>query len=539
MKKIKFLGAALLAASLIFSGCANGSDDDVDSTPDTEKVVDEKGGEGSEENGGSESGSGEETGSGEENSGEGQNSGSGESSGSGDSGSSSGGESSGSGDSEDSDGGDTGTDNGGDEEGTEVDDSTDYEAPDLSTYYKKYLVSSPKQASNVAVADWGAGCKTTPNDDGTYTIVSSGSMWGGVGGICAPFTNFEEGTFAKYEYIVFTVDTTDYVIDYTKDDGNYGVNVKIAKGEPIGSQQKFNTNYVANGKVRTYYAPISSFTNTVPPVATEMAILIGGEGTIKLNEVYLAAAEDPANIAITGITITPESATVAQGGTQQFTVKDSNFVNLTNDEDVAYTISGDAAVDSTISDNGLLTVGTTAGNLTVTATYTVEGETFTASATITVMEVKTNLVSSVELEVYTDAAHNKDQGQGITTTGDFVTIENNTVTLNKPNDGAWGEWSCQLFLKVSASEGKIFEAGKRYYVSVTVNSTASLSNCVWKEDLAGKIDQHGIAYDGGEAKTLTAEFDGADLDYFKCLLSFPGEASTIIISDVIVYDITE
>lgn len=110
MKKIKFLGAAILAASLIFAGCANGSDDDVDSTPDTEKVVDEKGGEGSEENGGSESGSGEEAG-GEENSGEGQNSGSGESSGSGDSGSSSGGESSGSGDSEDA-----GDDDSGDED---------------------------------------------------------------------------------------------------------------------------------------------------------------------------------------------------------------------------------------------------------------------------------------------------------------------------------------------------------------------------------------------------------------------------------------
>ena len=107
MKKIKFLGAAILAASLIFAGCANGSDDDVDSTPDTEKVVDEKGGEGSEENGGSESGSGEEAG-GEENSGEDQNSGSGESSGSGDSGSSSGGESSGSGDSEDAGDGDSG-----------------------------------------------------------------------------------------------------------------------------------------------------------------------------------------------------------------------------------------------------------------------------------------------------------------------------------------------------------------------------------------------------------------------------------------------
>ncbi len=33
MKKIKFLGAAVLAASLIFSGCANGSDDEAEPTP--------------------------------------------------------------------------------------------------------------------------------------------------------------------------------------------------------------------------------------------------------------------------------------------------------------------------------------------------------------------------------------------------------------------------------------------------------------------------------------------------------------------------
>lgn len=132
MKKIKFLGAAILAASLIFAGCANGSDDDVDSTPDTEKVVDEKGGEGSEENGGSESGSGEEAG-GEENSGEGQNSGSGESSGSGDSGSSSGGDTeAGDTDGGDTDDGDTEAEDGDDEDTDDPITEEDLMNPDLS-----------------------------------------------------------------------------------------------------------------------------------------------------------------------------------------------------------------------------------------------------------------------------------------------------------------------------------------------------------------------------------------------------------------------
>lgn len=523
MKKIKFLGAAILAASLIFAGCANGSDDDVDSTPDTEKVVDEKGGEGSEENGGSESGSGEEAG-GEENSGEGQNSGSGESSGSGDSGSSSGGESSGSGDSEDAGDGDS---------GDEDEDTNEYTAPDLTDYFKYELVSSPKNvATNKAVANWSSGSGATPNDDGTWTISSSASMWNGVGGICAAFTGFEAGTLATYEYIVFTVDTTEYEIN-NKDDGsgNCGVNIKVPD-----EQKDISSNYVENGYVRTYYAPMSLF-GAAPEGSTEFAIIIGGEGIIKLNEVYFAAAEDPANKAITGITITPASATVAQGGSQQFTVKDSNFVNLTNDEDVAYTITGDAAEGSTITDDGLLTVGTTAGELTVTATYSVEGKTFTASATITVMEVKTNLVSSVELELYKDSTH--DGESMIKTTGDIVSITDNTVTLNKPENSAWNEWSCQLFLKVTSDTAKLFEASKKYYVSVTVTSSVGLDNCTWKEDIAGSFYRPETEFKAGEPTVLTAEITGVETDYFKCIFAFPGAASTITISDITVYDITE
>ena len=119
MKKIKFLGAAILAASLIFSGCANGSDDDVspepakpavenptdttgtDATDGTGAGTDEGTNNGGDANNGGETAGGDTTGGGDTNSG-------------------------------DTDGGDTGTDNGGDEDTDDTITEEDLMNPDLS-----------------------------------------------------------------------------------------------------------------------------------------------------------------------------------------------------------------------------------------------------------------------------------------------------------------------------------------------------------------------------------------------------------------------
>ncbi len=388
--------------------------------------------------------------------------------------------------------------------------------------YKYYLVSSPKQDTNKAIADWGAGSEATPNDDGTYTIKASDSMWTGIPGICAPFTGFDAGTLANYEYIVFTLDTSDFEIDTSDTGGNYGVNVKVPEIQKEVSEYA-NSN--------TYRVPLSIF-ETAPVTATEFAIIIGGTGTLKLNEVYLEAESDPNNKPITSISITPETASVKQNGTVQFTVKDSNFVNRTSD--VVYSLSGEAAEGSTITEDGLLTVGTTAGIITVNAKYTTSEAEFTASATITVMATKINLVKTVAFNKFL-----KSNGGNVTELGDVVSIEDGIVTVHKPTDSDWGEWSCQLFLNVSTAEGSIFEAGKKYYVSITVTSSAKLEGCVWKEDSTGSIDQHGITYNAGEEKTLTAEITGIESETFNCLLSFPGAASDITVSNITVYDITE
>lgn len=483
MKKIKFLGTAILAASLLFAGCSSPVEDESnpnDTTPVAESPEEIPTG------GGSSSGG---------------NNG----------------------------GGSSGGNNGGSKQPV-----VNFTAPDLTDYYKNYYVNTPYTEKDIA--DWGAGSTATKNDDGTWSIAAGEAMWWDskpetpkIPGICAPFTGIGKGSLAGYEYLVFTVDTTNFVIDNTDDgSGNHGVNVKIPD-----VQADISSNYVENGKLRTYYAPMTLF-NNAPENAVEFALIIAGTGTLKLNEVYFAAADNPATREVTGITITPESATVAQGGSQQFTVKDSNSVNRTNDEDVAYTITGDAAEGSTISNNGLLTVGTTAGNLKVTATYKVGNKTFTSSATITVMGAMTNLVNSVALEKYIDSTGANNE---------VVTLENGVATVAKPaGTTGWGAWSSQLFLTVSSENGNVFETGKKYYISVTLESDADLNGCIWKgDDAAGYLLEENIALIAGESKTLVKEVEfTAGFEKFQCILAFGANANAanITVSNITVYDIT-
>lgn len=417
-----------------------------------------------------------------------------------------------------------------------VDDSTDFEAPDLSAYYKKYFVTTDADAEKFGInaAEWGCGSTITPNQDGTLTLISAANMWGGSdNGSVAAFTGFADGLISKYKWIVFTLDLSDYNLEGS------GVNVKVCHPSDTSiGQLSVKDNWVDNTDgTRTYYAPVDSetYANT-KEVAHEIGLVIYGTGTTVVKELYVAAESDPANTPVTGITISPDSANILQSGKQQFTVKDSNLVTLTSG--VIYSLSGDAAEGSSISEEGLLTVGTKAGDLTVTAKYTVDGKDFTATASLTVIGELVNLVSSVNLNRYADVSH--DGENNVKQTGDIVTIADNTVTLNKPADTTWGEWSCQLFLDVKSSSGDIFEAGRTYFISVTVNSTATLNNCIFKDEAGGKELAKQFTYEAGVDKVLTAEITPtANQNAFNCVFSFPGDASTITISDFKISDITE
>ncbi len=87
---------------------------------------------------------------------------------------------------------------------------------------------------------------------------------------------------------------------------------------------------------------------------------------------------------ITGVTVTPATATVEAGKTQRFTATVIGTGNVS--KEVTWTVSGSNA-GTTISENGLLTVaaGETAATLTVTATA-VGDKTKSATATVTVTQ---------------------------------------------------------------------------------------------------------------------------------------------------------
>ena len=408
--------------------------------------------------------------------------------------------------------------------GSAVPEGSTYEAPDLTNYYKKYFVTTDATVPNFekAADTWSSGASISKNSDGTLTLKSA-SLWGGVSGVVSAFPGLETGILSNYEYIVLTLDMSSFTL--VKGEGNNGVNIKIPD-----IQKPITDNWVKNSdNTRTYYTKISDYADATK--AVEFALIVGGTGELVVKEIYVAAAEDPANKAVTGITIDPTTSSVKTGEKVTFTVKDSNLVDRTSD--VEYSLSGDAATGSSIT-NGVLTVGATAGSITVKATYKVNETPFEAEATVTVLGEMTNLVKSVALEKYTDSTNAGDEK---------VSIENGVVTLSKPaGTTGWGEWSSQLFLTVSPESGNIFDKDHKYYISVTVESNADLTGCIWKGSENEYFLERGIGFNANEPKTLKQEVTfTAPFETFQSIMSFGANAAaaTIKVTSFTVYDITE
>ncbi|MCR5218614.1 hypothetical protein [Treponema sp.] len=203
---------------------------------------------------------------------------------------------------------------------TDPDDDTPADtgsAAELASYvYHKSLLSG--------LADsWGSGTGVTVAD-GKATMVS-GNLWG-AGGVCG-VSAVELGEIADYAYIVFTVDASSYTVSEAKEDlsSNTGVNVKIP--EVIARPAKW---YTVNGKT-TYYIATSEFSSA--STATAIALIIGGDGTLVVEEFYLAATEEPAEKEITYANATIYTAgttgltTTAWYGTWDFNIVDDNIVS--------------------------------------------------------------------------------------------------------------------------------------------------------------------------------------------------------------------
>ena len=304
MKKIKFLGAAVLAASLIFAGCANGSDDEDYSAPETPAVENPTdSGDGTDQNNNNNGG--------DTNNNNGENN----------NGGNNGGNNNGGDNGGNNNGGDNGGNNNGSGENGENNGSGEEEietgsASDLASYvYHKSIIAS--------LADpWGSGTDVTVTD-GKATMVS-GNLWG-AGGVCG-VSSVEFGELADYEYIVFTVDTSSYTISAPLEDlsKNTGVNVKVP--EIIKRPTKW---FTENGK-RTYYMPTSEFSNA--STATSIALIIGGEGTLVVEDFYLAATEEPAahEVVYENATIYEKGIELSKNpwwGTWTCEVEDGNLVS--------------------------------------------------------------------------------------------------------------------------------------------------------------------------------------------------------------------
>lgn len=252
MKKLSksilvFASTAMILANGFFVSCSNGDDDD--STP---AVTSPKPGAENGNNGGNNNGNDNQNNGGNQNGNDNQNNG--------------------------------GNNGGGNE-------NTGFSAPDLSSYYKKYFVTSDSAAPNFGkgVDTWGSGAGYAPNSDGSIKLTSA-HMWDAAAteGVVAAFNDLEKGVLAGYEYIVFTVDGSEF--NFTNTSGNNdGVNVQI----PNSGNKLFNDNFKANDDgTKTFYIPISEF-GDAPKNAVQLAIIIGGTGTLKVNEIYAAAKSDP------------------------------------------------------------------------------------------------------------------------------------------------------------------------------------------------------------------------------------------------------
>ncbi len=302
MKKLKFLGTAVLVASLLFAGCANGSDDEDYSAPETPAVENPTdSGDGTDQNNNNNNG-------GNNNGGD---NGSGNNGGNNNGGNNNGGNNGGSGDTGNNGSGENGENNGSGEEEIETG-----SASDLASYvYHKSIIAS--------LADtWNSGTGITVAD-GKATMVS-GDLWG-AGGVCG-VSSVEVGELADYEYIVFTVDTSSYTISAPLEDlsKNTGVNVKVP--EIIKRPTKW---FTENGK-RTYYMPTSEFSNA--STATSIALIIGGEGNLVVEDFYLAATEEPAahEVVYENATIYEKGIELSKApwwGTWTCEVEDGNLVS--------------------------------------------------------------------------------------------------------------------------------------------------------------------------------------------------------------------
>ena len=332
---------------------------------------------------------------------------------------------------------------------------------DLSAYtYRKNFVST-KETLTTTFDAWSSGCAYTPNDDGSLTLTSN-PMWGGTNGVVVAVTGINAGIIAQYDYIVLTGDFSNFTLDES-DAANAGVNIKVPE-----VQKRFDTKNINKDGTYTFYVPVSEF-GDAPKAAVQIGIIIGGSGSVKLTEVYLAAKENPVK-PVTAITLDPASRNLASDAIVTFSVKDSNLSDVT--AATTFAIDGEDATGSKIEGN-IFTAGKTSGTVKVKATYTCDDGTFTATAEFTVTAIKEEI--TLDLTQYatrkTIVTTTEAWESGIDLWGsgaDYSKNEDGSLTL-KASAGMWGGTPGAVIAFTGIPAGDI---AKYEYIVFTVDFSA-------------------------------------------------------------------
>ncbi|MEQ2457530.1 InlB B-repeat-containing protein, partial [Flavonifractor hominis] len=155
---------------------------------------------------------------------------------------------------------------------------------------------------------------------------------------------------------------------------------------------------------------------------TSEDVTVSGDNTFQMpaKDVTITAVFEQDTPVVTGVTVSPDTASVQVGTTRQF-----NAVVTGENEPsqaVTWSVEGTENPGTTISDDGLLTVAEdeTAETLTVTATSVADGE-FSGTAAVT--------VTAAPVETYTLTVN------GGTGSGEYEAGAQITVTANTPEEG--------------------------------------------------------------------------------------------------------
>ncbi|MDD7013662.1 MAG: bacterial Ig-like domain-containing protein [Spirochaetales bacterium] len=409
-------------------------------------------------------------------------------------------------------------------------------AVDLSSYYKTYFVASTSETTVGTADSWSSGAGFSKNDDGSYSLTTA-ALWGGADtGVCLAFGRLKGGLVGLYEYLVIKCDVTNFEAK------SYAVKVPGTQNKETPVQDEWLHSTTTDGKTEIeIQVPVSAFDD----LGSESQAALVFRGTAKDNraavivkEFYLAAQADPLSRPVSSITIAPTTYSLKVGETvtiaDVFTVTDSNLNDVTSS--CTFTLTEDTTVASI---NGDVLKADKAGSVELTATYNTGDGTFSATATINVIEI-TNLVKSVTFLKYsgaTTAAGGVTELQNESSTGIYGSEANGIWNLHIPSEGSsWGNWSSQLFFTLAADDGtSLFEKDSTYYVSVKVNSSADLSRCVVKlNELVEYFNKEEQSYSASEDTVISSTFTYTGDNKENCTLVFAFNTgnTTVNISDI-------